>query len=179
MDNPTGNSTVNIDGEVIAVLLDQDEYPSNVGNVAAISDRQIAYLMRDHDELVGYRLDYLDIADCVSIEYHQEEAWYRKILAGVFYLAAFSVAISFATGMIPFTNETQVFIVVVIALVTFAVRFTTSTHRHYIEFEMPERSLHWRSPAIDFKSKAGAAHAVRDYARSRGILKAADQGSSV
>ncbi|MDH3440445.1 MAG: hypothetical protein OEM63_06820 [Gammaproteobacteria bacterium] len=173
MDNPTGKTTVNIEGEVIAILLDQDEYPANVGNVAAISDRQIAYLKRDHDELIGYRLDYLDIGDCVSIEYHQEEAWYRKILAGLFFLAALAVAVSLATGMIPFTNETQALIIVIIALVTFAIRFTTSTHRHYISFEMPDQVLHWRSPAIDFKSKAADAHAVRDYARERGILRAA------
>ena len=173
MDNPTGNNTVKIDGEVIAVLLDQDEYPSNLGNVAAISDRQIAYLKRDHDELVGYRLEYLDIADCVGIEYHQEEAWYRKILAGLFYLAALTIAISLTTGMIPFTNENQVLIIVIIAMVTFGVRFTTSTHRHYISFEMPDQALHWRSPAIDFKSKAADAHAVCDYARERGILRPA------
>ena len=70
MDNPSEN-TVKIDGDVVAVLLDQDEYPANVGNVVAVSDRQIAWLERDHDELVGFRLDYLDIADCVSIEYHR------------------------------------------------------------------------------------------------------------
>lgn len=172
MDNPTGN-TVKIDGDVIAVLLDQDEYPANVGNVVAVSDRQIAYLKRDHDVLVGFKLEYLDVDECVAIEYHREEAWYRKILAVVFYVAAAAVAISMVTGIIPFNSETQALILLFIVLVTFGVRLTTSTHRHYLQFDMPEETFHWRSPAIDFKSKASAAHAVSEYAQQRGILRGA------
>ena len=38
------------DGEIIAVLLDQDEYSSNVGSVAVVSDRQLCLLRHDwHD----------------------------------------------------------------------------------------------------------------------------------
>lgn len=170
MDNPNENS-VRIDGNPIAVLLDQDEYPSNIGEVVAISDQQLCYLERDKAELVGFKLAYLDIGELNSVEYHQEEAWYRKVLAVLFYVAAAVIAVALATGAIPFNSETQALIIVMIALVTFGVRFSTSTHRHYIRFDLPDQTFHWRSPAIDFKSKAGAAHAVRDYARKRGILR--------
>jgi len=129
MDNPTGN-IVKIDGEVIAILLDQGEYPANVGNVAAVSDQQIACLKRDHGALVGFKLEYLDVNECVAIEYHQEEAWYRKVFAALFFIGAAAIAIMMAIGFIPFNSETQALIILVIALVTFGVRFTTSTHRH-------------------------------------------------
>lgn len=170
MDNPNEDN-VRIDGEKIAVLLDQDEYPSNIGEVVAVSDQQLCYLRKDKDELVGFKLEYLDIDQLRAVEYHQEEAWYRKILAGLFFLAAAAVALALATGIVPFNSESQALIILIIALVTFGVRFTTSTHRHYIRFDMPDRTFHWRSPAIDFKSKAAAANSVVEYAEGRGILR--------
>jgi len=60
-----------------------------------------------------------------------------------------------------------------IMFLTIGVRFITSTHRHIIYFEMPDEILKWRSPAIDYKYKAEAARAVRDFAKERGILREA------
>ena len=44
-----------IEGEIVAVLLDQEEFPANIGNVAAVTDRQICYLKKDRKELSHYR----------------------------------------------------------------------------------------------------------------------------
>ena len=62
-------------------------------------------------------------------------------------------------------------IVFLVALVSFGLRLSTSTRRHLIRFDLPGEVLDWRSPAIDFKSKAGAAEAVRKLARERDLLR--------
>ena len=55
-------------------------------------------------------------------------------------------------------------IIVMISLAVIGIRFITSTHRNVVRFEMPDQTLTWRSPAIDFDSKADAALAVRQHA---------------
>ena len=65
-----------IEGESVVVLLDQDEYPSHIGNVAAVSDEHIRVLKRDMNELVHFSLEHLDADDCRAIEYHEETAYY-------------------------------------------------------------------------------------------------------
>jgi len=170
MENPA-DRVVDIDGRLIAILLDQDEYPSNVGEVAVVSDRQLMVIRRDRHELVGFKRAYLDIADCRSIEYVRETAWYRIILAciGLALAAALAFMLFESAGKSP--EEVTPLIIGMIMLVTFAIRFATSTHRHLIRFEMPDEVLEWESPPIDFNTKAGEARAVQDFARSRGILK--------
>ena len=49
MDN-RNNSDAEIGGNLIAVLLDLDECPSNVGEVAAVSDQQLMLIRRDRNE---------------------------------------------------------------------------------------------------------------------------------
>ena len=68
MDN-RNNSDAGIGGNLIAVLLDLDECPSNVGEVAAVSDQQLMLIRRDRNELVGVKHACLDIPDCKCIEY--------------------------------------------------------------------------------------------------------------
>ena len=162
---------INADGEPVAVLLDQDEYLSNIGNVVAISNRQISLLRRDRHELTHFRLEYIDIRNCRAIEYRKEVA-YSRILAGVVCsIAAFTVVFMLLTDLDDFSAESAPLIIAVIGLVSFGIRFITSTHRHVIHFEMPDETLIWRSPATDFASRADAAHAVREYARKRGIYR--------
>jgi len=163
--------TVNLDGELVALLLDQDEYASNVGNVAAISDRQICLLRRDRHELTHFKLEYFDVHDCHAIEYQKEMAYYRILAGAVCFVAAVIFLFMLVTGFDDISTESAPFIITAIALVALGVRFITSIHRHIINFEMPDEILTWRSPAIDFKSQAEAAHAVREYARKRGILR--------
>jgi hypothetical protein len=162
---------IKIDGELVAELLDQDEYPSNVGEVAAISDRQICVLRRDWDELTHFRQEYLDVDDCRAIEYEKERSWYRTVGGAAFLIAAAVVALILLIGLDDFAAEGAPLIIGMIMLVTMGLRLIMSTHRHVIRFEMPDETLVWRAPPIDFKSKAGAAHAVREYARKRGILR--------
>ena len=59
---------IELDGTLVAELLDQSEHPSNIGNVAAISDQQIVLLRRDKRELVNYRFEYFDVRDCRAIK---------------------------------------------------------------------------------------------------------------
>ena len=162
---------IKIDGKLIAELLDQGEYPSNVGEVVAISDRQICLLRRDWDELTHFRLEYLDVNDCRAIEYEKETSWFRVVAGSAFLVAAAVVAFVLLMGLDDFTTEGAPFIIAMIMLFTMGYRLITSTYRHVIRFEMPDEMLVWRAPPIDFKFKAEAAHAVREYARSRGILR--------
>lgn len=170
MDSHVDNSN-ELDGELIAVLLDQEEYPSNIGNVAAVSDQQICFLQKDKKELVGYRLEFNDMDDCTAIEYRDQIVYYRVVVAVVSFILTAVLAIMLATGSDGGSQDITPLIIGAIALLTFGVRFITSTHRHVINFEMPDRMLSWRSPAIDYKSKAEAAHAVLKFARERGILR--------
>jgi hypothetical protein len=169
VDNNT-NPPDDLDGDVVAVLLDQDEYPSNVGNVAAVSDRQICLLRRDRHELINYRLEFFDMADCKAIGYENRPIYYRIVIAIAFFIAAAVAAFLLATGETGNSSDPTPLIIGLIAFVTIGVRFVTSTHRHVISFEMPGEVLQWRSPAIDFKYKADAARAVCEFARQRGIL---------
>ncbi len=166
---------IKLDGEPVAELLDQDEYPSNVGNVAAISDRQICFLRRDRQELTHFKLEYFDVCDCRAIEYQKEMAYYRILVGAACFIAAVIFVFVLVTGLDDISAESAPLIIAVIALVSFGVRFITSTHRHVIRFEMPDEILIWQSPTIDFKSKAEAAHAVREYARKRGILRETEE----
>ncbi len=160
-----------LDGEPVAELLDQDEYPSNIGNVAAISNRQVCVLRRDRHKLTHFKLEYLDVRECRAIEYRKEMAYYRIIAAGACFVAALVFVFMLGTGLDDNSANSAPMIIVVIALVSLGVRFVTSIHRHIIRFEMPDETLVWRSPTIDFKSKVGAARAVCEYARKRGILR--------
>jgi hypothetical protein len=164
-------SFIKLDGEPVAELLDQDEYASNVGNVAAISDRQICFLRRDWHELTHFKLEYFDVRDCRAIEYQKEMASYRILVGAACFIAALIFVFIIVTGLDEISGVSAPLIIAIIVLVSLGARFVTSTHRHIIRFEMPDETLIWRSPTIDFKSKAEAAHAVRDYARKRGILR--------
>ena len=160
-----------LEGKVIAVLLDQEEFPSNIGNVAAISDRQICFLKRDRKELIGYRFEFHDVDDCTAIEYRDQKVYYRVVVGVVSFVLTAVLAIMLATGFAGGSQDIAPLIVGAIALLAFGVRFITSTHRHVVNFEMPDQVLSWRSPAIDYRSKAEAARAVREFARERGILR--------
>jgi hypothetical protein len=67
------------DGEIVAILLDQDEYSSNVGSVAVVSDRQLCRLKHDRHELIHYRSESFDMADCAAIEYQDKMVYYRIV----------------------------------------------------------------------------------------------------
>lgn len=163
-----------LEGELVAELLDQEEIPSKIGSVAAISDEQICVVRRDWHELTHFRLDILDVRDCRAIEY-QRETSYSRILAGLIcFVGAAALVFMLVANSENFFEKGAPLIIAVVALISIGVRFITSTHRHVIRFEMPGEVLVWRSPAIDFKSKAEAAHAVRDYARQRDILRPVD-----
>ena len=165
------DTRVRLDGEIVAVLLDQQEYPSKVGNVAAVSSEQLCFLKKDKHELVGYRLELHDINDCKAIEYRDQMVYYRVAIAVVCFVLAAMLAIMLATGFDTGAQDVTPLIIGAIACLTLGVRFVTSTHRHIINFEMPGQVLTWRSPAIDYKYKAEAAHAVRAFARERGLLR--------
>lgn len=162
-----------LEGETIAVLLDQEEYPSNVNNVAAISDRQICYVRKDRHELVNYRFEFFDMDDCEAIEYRDQPVYYRVVLAVIFFVLTAALAIAMALGYDFGAQDFRALIIGAIALLTFGFRFATSTHRHVINFEMPDQVLTWRSPPSDFNYKAPMAQAVRDFARERGLLREA------
>ncbi len=170
MDDWADNSA-ELEGEIVAVLLDKQEYPSNVDNVAAISDRQICFLKKDRHELVNYRIEFYDTDDCTVIEYRDEMVYYRIVVAIVSFITTAVLAFILATGSYGSSQEFPPLIVGLVATLTFGFRFITSTHRHVVNFEMPDRVLSWRSPAIDYRSRADAAHAVREFARERGILR--------
>jgi hypothetical protein len=159
------------DNELVAELLDQHEYPSNIGKVAALSSRWICFVKRDWHELTHFRLEYFEMQDCRAIKYHKETAWYRILVAIVFFAAALFLVSMLLTNSWQPNTQSAPLIVGVIALTVIGIRFITSTHRHVVRFEMPEETFTWRSPAIDFDSKADAARAVQDYARNRGILR--------
>jgi hypothetical protein len=158
-------------GAFVITLLDNDEYASNIGHVAAVSDRQLLVLRRDWHELTHFRLDVLDMDDCRGIRYRERRAWGRLVLGYAALVAAGILLLVLAFGSGGMSARTAPAIVAAVALVSFGVRLVTSTRRHVIHFEMPGETLDWRSPAIDFKSKSGAAGAVRDYAERRGILR--------
>jgi len=159
-----------IEGENIANLLDKDEYPGNIGHVAAVSDRQILVLRRDWHELTHFRMDVLEMADCRGIEYREQRVWYRVLLGYGCLVAAVAMLVLLVTRD-ELTAQMAPAVIALVALVSFGVRFVTSTYRHVIRFDMPDEMLNWRSPAIDFKSKSEAAAAVREHAKRRGILR--------
>ena len=161
---------IKIDGELVAQLLDQDEYSSNLGNVAAISDQQICYLRRDSHELTHLKLEYFDVHDCSAIDYRTEVAYSRILAAGACFAAVTISVLLLVTTFNDDPTVTAPLVIAALGLLALGIRFGSSTHRHVIHFEMPDEVLTWRSPAIDYKSKAQAAHAVRDYARQRGIF---------
>ena len=170
MENHSGKLP-ELDGELVAALLELDEYASHIGGVAELSDRQLLVIRRDRHELTHFRLEKLDIGACRGIEYHRETAWYRVLAAAACFAGTAACAWSIVTGLGGDPAKTTALTIGMIALVSFGVRLATSTHRHVIRFEMPGETLTWRSPAIDFKEKAGAAQAVREFARRRGILR--------
>jgi hypothetical protein len=170
MDHSIGHN-FELDGELIAVLLDQDEYPSNIGNVVAVSDRQICFLKRDVHELLHYRFEFYDMDDCKAIEYRDQMVYYRVVVAVVGFVLTAVLAFMLLTGSDGGAQDFRALVIGLIALLTIGIRFITSTHRHVINFEMPDEVLSWRSPAIDYREKAEAAHAIREYARKRGILR--------
>ena len=160
-----------LEGEFVVDLLDKDEYASNLGHVAAISDRQLLVVRRDWHELTHFRLDVLEMDDCRGIAYIEQRAWYRIVLGVAGLLGAVLVLGLLVFGDEPVNARTAPVIVLLVALVSFGVRLVTSTRRHLIRFDMPDETLDWRSSAIDFKSKLAAATAVRDFARERGVLR--------
>lgn len=167
-----------LDGELVAELLDQGEYPSNIDNVAAISSREICFVRRARHKLIPFNIEYLNVCDCQAIEYLKDTAYYRIVAGIACFLMALIVAFNLATDPAGLSVDSGPLIIAIIALATFGIRFITSTHRHIMHFEMPDETLVWRSPAIDFKSKAEAAHAVCDFARQRGILKSPTASTS-
>jgi hypothetical protein len=160
-----------IEGELVVNLLDKQEYPSNIGHVAAVSDRQILVLRRDWHELTHFRLDVLEMADCRAIEYREQRVWYRILLGYACLFAAVALLVLLVAGDGELSAQAAPAVIALVALVAFGVRFGTSTRRHVIRFDMPDEMLDWRSPAIDFKLKSEAASAVREQARNRGILR--------
>jgi hypothetical protein len=160
-----------INGELIAELLDQDEYHSNIGEVAVVSTEQLCVLRRVHHELVPFSLEYLDINTCQSIEYIKETAYYRIVVAVLSIAAMLAIAYMLAIDPNRFSAENGPLIVACVGLLTFGIRFGGSTHRHILRFQMPDELLTWRSPATDYQLKAEAAQSVRNYAQQRGILK--------
>lgn len=169
----TSERHVEIEGNLIAELLDLQEYPSNVGEVAAVSDEQIMVLRRDRNELVGFTLQPEEMARCRSIEYQRETSWLRILVGAACFVGVGVFVIMMVMSVGNFVEKATPLIIGAIACTSFGVRMVTSTHRHVIRFEMPDEVLTWRSPAIDYDSKAEAAHDVRVFARSRGILKQA------
>ena len=115
MDDP--EHILQLEGEVIAELLDQEEFPSKIGNVAVVSDRQICLLRRDRRELTGYRFEYFDMDDCRAIGYRNEHAWYRNALAAVFFAAAAALLIMLVTGEPGLSPQDSTVILMMIALV--------------------------------------------------------------
>ena len=170
MDNSIGHN-FELDGELVAVLLDQDEYPANIGNVVAVSDRQICFLKRDIHELIHYRFEFYDVDDCKAIEYRDQMVYYRVVVAVVSFILTAILAFTLLIGSDGGAQDFRALVIGLIALLTLGIRFITSTHRHVINFEMPDEVLSWRSPAIDYRDKAEAAHAIREFARGRGILR--------
>jgi hypothetical protein len=159
------------EGEIVAILLDQEEFPSNIGNVAAVSDRQICCLKKDNKELTHFRYELYDIDDCRAIEYKDKMVYYRIVVAVVSFILTAILAFILLSGSDGGAQDFRALVIGLIAVLVIGVRFITSTHRHVINFEMPDQVLSWRSPATDYRFKAEAAHAVRDLARKRGILR--------
>lgn len=149
----------------------RNEYPSNIGNVVAVSDRQICFLKRDVHELIHYRFEFFDTGDCKAIDYQDQMVYYRVAGAVISFVIAAILAITLLSGSDGGAQDFRALVIGLIATLAFGARLVTSTHRHVINFEMPDEVLHWRSPAIDYKEKAEAAHAVREFARGRGILR--------
>jgi len=162
---------IKIEGNLVADLLDQDEFPSNVGSVAAVSDRELVVLRRDRNELTGFKLEYLDMDDCEAVDYQTQIAWYRIVVGVACFLAAATFLYLLAGTYTEAVEDRGTLIIAIVICATVGVRFITSIHRHVMHFEMPGETLTWRSPAIDFKSKAAAARAIRDYAGRKGLLR--------
>lgn len=146
MENPISHDTIGhnfeLEGELIAVLLDQDEYPSNIGNIVAVSDRQLCYLKRDVHALIHYRFEFHDINDCTAIEYRDQMVWYRVIGAVISCIIAAALAITLLSGSDGGAQDFRALVIGLIATLAFGARFITSTHRHVINFEMPDEVLH-------------------------------------
>ena len=97
--------------------------------------------------------------------------YYRAVIAVVGFIIAAILAFTLLSGSDGGAQDFRALVIGLIAVLTFGVRFITSIHRHVINFEMPDQVLHWRSPAIDYKERKEAAHAIRDFARKRGLLR--------
>jgi hypothetical protein len=152
------------DSELVAELLDQSEYPSNIGKVTALSGQWICFLKRDWHELIHYRLECVEMRYCHAIEYHKETAYYRIFAGAACFVAALWLSFMLLSDPDRVYTLSAPMIIVMISLAVIGIRFFTSTHRHVVRFEMPDQTLTWRSPAIDFDSKADAALAVRQHA---------------
>ena len=111
------------------------------------------------------------MADCESIEYEDKPVYYQIVLGIACFIGAALAVYMLATGVTGVSEDPTPVIVALVAFLTIGIRFITSTHRHVIRFEMPDEMLKWRSPAIDYKYKAEAAHAVREFARKRGTFR--------
>ena len=93
MGNPN-NSDAGVGGQLVAVSLDLDEYPSNAGEVAAISDQQLILIRWNRNELVGFKPACPNSPDCKRIESRGEMAWYRiVVIATGFQLAVVLAAV--------------------------------------------------------------------------------------
>jgi hypothetical protein len=160
-----------LEGAFVVDLLEKDEYASNLGHVAAVSDRQILAIRGDWHELTHFRLDVLEMSDCRGIEYVEQRAWYRVVLGIVSLIGAASVLGFLVFGGEPVDARTAPVVVVLVALISLGVRLVTSTRRHLLRFELPGEILDWRSTPINFESRTAAAIAVRDFARERGLLR--------
>ena len=130
---------IQLAGEMIAELLDQNEYHSNVDNVAAVSSEQICLLRRVKHELVPFKLEYFDVNDCKAIEYVRDTAYYRIVAGVVCFAAAVIIAYILALDPNRLTPESGPLIALGIGLVTFGIRFITSIHRHILRFALPGR----------------------------------------
>lgn len=114
MDNHHENRS-KINGETVVMLLDQDEYPSHIGNVAAISDEHIWFLKRDMDELTHFKLAHLDASDCRAIEYKKETACYRILVGVALLITAAVLAFNLIAGYQDLSAESGPVVIVIIA----------------------------------------------------------------
>ena len=125
---------IKLDGEPVAELLDHGEYHSNLGNVAAISDRQICFLRRDWHELTHFKLEYFDVRDCRAIEYQKEIAYYRILAGAACFIAAVIFVFMLVTDLEGISAESGPLIIAVIALVSLGGRFINTKQRQKHRF---------------------------------------------
>jgi hypothetical protein len=128
--------------------------------------------------LIHFRFEFYDMDDCNAIEYKDKMVYYRMAVAAVSFVLAAILTFTLLSGSDGGTQDFRALVIGLIAALAIGVRFVTSTHRHVINFEMPDQVLSWRSPATDYRFKAEAAHAVRDFARGRRILRSAVEQAS-